>query len=197
MNKLFNIPTAHFHNVIKQKIPLDCIYLLEMINGEEDVNFEEFLPFLQRLQRKGYIDNQMKMTKYGKDLYESLFQETVAVKPKRIDKNEEFEKWWAIYPTTNDFEINGKHFQGTQKKNIRKDECKKLFTILCNSFKAEDIIKATAYHINMAKELSYKKRDNQLTFIPNSERYLREKYFESYIGKVEKTESTSSNYFEI
>lgn len=199
MTELFNLPTAHFQSLISQKIPLDCIYLLEMINNGENIDSEEFLSFLQRLQRKGYIDVHLKMTKYGEELYKSLFEEIVAVKVKKaVEKNDDFEKWWSIYPATNDFEINGKHFQGSQKKNIRKDECKKLFTILCNSFKAEDIIVATEYHINTAKEISYKKRENQLTYITNSERYLRERYFEAYIEKAKnykpKPETTNDTF---
>lgn len=193
MQELFSLSTGNFQSLLKQKIPLDCIYLLEMINNGEETDSEEFLPFLQRLQRKGYIDVHLKMTKHGEELYKSLFEEKVYVKPKKAEKNSDFERWWAIYPATNDFEINNKHFQGSQKKNIKKDQCATLFNILCNSFTAEDIIRATEYHIFTAKQISYKKGENQLTYIPNSERYLREKYFEGYIDKYKKLGKKQEN----
>lgn len=198
MNKLFNFTENHFLSLLKQKIPLDCIFLLEMLINKEDVDSEEFLPFLQRLQRKGYIDVKGELTEYGKGLYDSMSEEAVLVKvKKKVEKNDDFERWWDVYPATNDFMIHNRHFQGSQKKNIKKDDCKRIFTALCNTYKAEEIIKATEYHIYMAKEISFKKKDNQLTFIPNSERYLREKYFEAYIEKYKnsgkKTAMTDNN----
>lgn len=199
MSKLFNFTENHFLSLIKQKIPLDCIFLLELIILEENIDSEEYLPFIQRLQRKGYIDGKQKPTEYGAALYKSLFEEVVAVKPKTIvQKNDLFEKWWETYPATNDFTINGRHFQGSQTKRIQKDECRKMFAIMCNSFKGEDIIAATAYHINNAKEVSFKRKDNQLTYVTNSLRYLREKYFEPFISKVkEKEQIAASKEFEI
>lgn len=100
----------------------------------------------------------------------------------------QFDQWWTIYPATNDFEINGRHFKGSQKKNVNKGQCKEIFDryVKLKLFLAEDIIRATEYHINLAKELSLKKGENQLTYITNSERYLREKYFEPYIEKSKK-----------
>jgi hypothetical protein len=199
MTELFNLSTAHFHSLLKQKLPLDCIYLLEMINNGEEIDSEEFLPLLQRLQRKGYISAHLKMTEYGNKLYNSLFEEIVFIKPKQtIAKNDKFSDWWTIFPATNDFEINGKHFQGSQKKNIKREECHNIFNILCNSFSPDDIIAGTNYHIQTAKEISFKKKENQLTYIPNSLRYLKEKYFEGYIEKAKKVvKIETSKEFEI
>lgn len=185
MTKLFNFTEGHFDSLLKQKIPLECIFLLEMLVNERDVDNEPYLSYLQRLQRKGYIDGKQQLTEYGTALYKSLFENVVAVKPKRaIVKDDLFEVWWSeCYPSTNDFTIEGRHFQGTQRKNIKREDCKRLFAALCNSFAPEDILEATKYHIQTAKEISLKKRQNQLDYIPNSERYLREKYFEPYISK--------------
>lgn len=189
MTKLFNFTEGHFDSLLKQKIPLECIFLLEMLVNERDVDNEPYLSYLQRLQRKGYIDGKQQLTEYGKALYKSLFEDVVAVKPKRaVEKNDLFEKWWETYPATNDFEINGRHFQGSQVKRVQKAECQKMFNVLSNSYKPEDIIDATAYHIKNAKEVSFKKRENQLTYVTNSLRYLTQKYFEPFIGKLKKEE---------
>jgi hypothetical protein len=195
MTKLFNFTEGQFDSLLKQKIPLECVFLLEMLVNERDVDNEPYLSYLQRLQRKGYIDGKQQLTEYGTALYKSLFEDIVAVKPRRVaEKNDLFEQWWETYPMSNDFTINGRHFQGSQMKRMQKAECQKLFNILCNSFKGEDIIAATAYHINNAKEISFKKRENQLTYIPNSLRYIREKYFEAFIKKVAEKSSAPTDF---
>lgn len=199
--KLFNINEDHFLSLSRKKIPLNALYLLEMIKLEKEPDDESYMPMLQWLQRKGYIDNKQKMTQYGEELYNSLFIEGEKIVAKRTkkEKNTLFDKWWEeIYPATNDFEIEGKHFPGSQKKNVKKEECERLFIVLCNSFRGEDIILATKYHIDMAKRISSKKGENQLTYITNSERYLRERYFEPYIEKAKnykpKSEGTNDTF---
>lgn len=195
MNKLFNFSEKHFQILCKLKLPVDCIFLLEMIKNEEDVSNEEYLPILQRLQRKGYIDVKGILTSYGNALYNSMWEdvtEEIIVTKRRIRvEGDKFEQWWDVYPATNDFEMNGKHFQGTQKKNTGKEEARKLFEAVTLSIPPDDVIKATEYHINMAKEISFKKKENQLTYIPNACRYLREKYFEPYISKFKNVVKTS------
>lgn len=199
--RIFNIDDGNIRQLIRGKIPLECAYVLEVLNAGGDVG-EECNKFLQYLQRKGYITHKGEVTKYGKALYEGLFQklETENAPPakKALKKDDgDFEKWWEIYPPTNHFEHKGKTFEGTQKKNVKKEECKKLFFILTNGeFTAHQVIEATKYHINAAKDLSIKKRDNQLNYVPNSERYLRERYFEPYIKFIDK-EAKPEEGFEI
>lgn len=193
MNSLFNFSVEHFRTLCKQKMPLECIFLLEMIKYEVDVDNQDYITGLQRLQRKGYIDSKGKLTQYGEELYNSMWEdavETKVQKRKKVDGSK-FEEWWAVYPTTNFFEIEGREFKGTQNKRIKKEECEKLFTLLCVSLSPDDIIKATAFHIQTAKEISYKKKENQLTYIANSERYLREKFFEPYLERAKKAELTA------
>lgn len=192
---VFNIKKEHFIFLCKNKIPLDCIFIIEMIKKGEDINNEYFLPFIQRLQRKGYLDVHNKITVYGEELYNSLkedIKEEIAI-PKRniLDKNK-FDEWWENFPDSNYFTYNGVSFKGTQNKKIQKEQCRKMFNVLSTSlFTADDIINSTKYHISTAMELSIKKRENQLTFIPNSERYLREQYFKPYIERMNKKGDSS------
>lgn len=183
-----DISQGHFQNLNKAGLTLNSIYLLEQIINQVDISGlddRHSLSALQTLQRKGYVDIKMEVTQTGLELYQSLGTEILVTK-KIKKQDDKFEEWWNIYPSTDDFEINGRHFKGSQKKNIKKDECLVLFNKLINSgFTADDIIRATKYNIDNAKSLSLRKGTNQLSFITNSERYLREKCFEPFILKVQ------------
>jgi len=197
MTKLFNFTQAHYSSLCKQKIPLDCMFILEMIKEEQDIDNEEFLPFIQRLQRKGYIDIHNNLTSYGEELYESMKNEVVTeVKTRKRPRvnGEKFDEWWETYPATNNFTIQNTDFKGTQNKRIKKDECKRLFNVMCSSeFDPDDVILATKHHLQTAMELSLKRRENQVSFIPNSERYLRERYFEPYIKLYKEKQKTAKS----
>lgn len=199
MNKLFNINEGHFLSLCKKKIPLASIYLLEMIKQGKEPEDDSYMANLQWLQRKGYIDNKQKITEYGEELYKNLFIEeaTVEVKKTKKEKNNLFERWWSAFPSSDGFEINGKIFKGTRKLTQKKGDCERLFNVLINSqFTGEQIIQATKVHVGNLIENSFKSRRNALTYLPNSERYLREKLFEPFIGK-EVEENKQTNDFEI
>lgn len=183
-----DISQGHFQNLNKAGLTLNSIYLLEQIINQADISGlddRHSLSALQTLQRKGYVDIKMQVSQTGLELYQSLDTEILVTK-KIKKQDDKFEEWWNVYPATDDFEINGRHFKGSQKKNIKKDECLVLFNKLINSgFTPDDIINATKYNIDNAKNLSLRKGTNQLSFITNSERYLREKCFEPFISKVQ------------
>ena len=146
--------------------------------------------WIQSLVRKQFMTEDFDLTSKGQELIEKLNSlekneqvvtpiETVSIKSTK----EKFKEWWKVYPSTNNFEYKGKKFMGTQKKNLKKEACEQLFSkyIVNREFTAEEIIEATRYHINLAMEESFKTGINKLDFVPNSERYLRERYFEPYI----------------
>lgn len=149
---------------------------------------------VQSLERKGWIEKDGKPTVFGKDIYNQLCisnntNKEVDIK-KKVQENfssklEGFEEWWNIYPTTNTFIApNGNKFSGTQVKRVKKDACQDVWLTLVNKdFTAQDIIKSTEYHFNIVKSISGKTGKNELTFIPNSLRYLRERVFEPFINK--------------
>jgi len=192
---IFNISKEHIINILKLKIPLSFIWLLEHIKNKGEIP-EASLKDKQYGERKGYLDAKGDLTKYGEELYESLFKDLPEVKIRKIEvKDENFEKWWDIYPASDYFEYKGRVFKGYQKKNIRKDECKKLFNVLImgGRFTAEDIIRATEHHVEITKEKSFKENKNYVTFITNSERYLRERRFEPFINKIKEKEQFKSD----
>jgi len=159
----------------------DAISILQFIKEQEELDEEHLKTqsILSLLERKQLI-NENKLTLLGEELLNSLeLEELVSVKaPKKI---EFFDEWWGIYPASDSFTYNGQTFAGTQSKRVKKDLCKAHFKkAVNNGISEQDIIAATTYHIEQAKKLSIKK-GNQLSFIANSERYLRESMYEPYI----------------
>lgn len=192
-----NISQGNYLALQKAKVTLNCLYILEnAIEGKDITALDDMnsLSAIATLQRKGYLSTKLEHTDKGKMLYDSIATEVVIQKKEKI-KDDKFNEWWEVYPSTDDFEYNGKHFKGTQKKNIKKEECLVLFNKLIHGgLDPDKIISATKYHINSAKSLSLRKGTNQLSYIANSERYLREKMFEPFIGKGEsKIEEVKSN----
>lgn len=172
------------------------MYLLEQLIEGNDISALDDLSSLSAiatLQRKGYLDIKLNVTDAGHKLYGSLKKEIEVVKRVKI-KDDKFEEWWETYPATDDFEYKGKKFSGTQSKKVKKEECVVLFNKLVHGgLDADKIISATKYHFDNAKSLSLRKGTNQLSYIANSERYLREKMFEPFIGKVIKDDQQQEN----
>lgn len=144
------------------------------------------------LIRKGYLTSEDKVTELGKSLLirgkiDKVIAENKAEVKKAVAKiKTDFDKWWEAYPSSNYFVHRGVEFKGIQSKRIKKPLCKQHFQSFVDGglFTAEEIIRATEFHIAMAKDMSVNRRDNQLSFIPNSERYLREQFFVPFIGKI-------------
>lgn len=159
----------------------DVISFLSFLkNGEEiDMEHPKSKALIALMERKELIV-EGKLSVKGEELLENSSQlGEISIKVKKSDK---FEEWWKTYPATDAFSLNGKDFGGSQSKRVKKDICKKTFDKIINAgTPAEDIIKATAYHIEQAKKLSLKKGTSQLSYIANSERYLREEMFAPYI----------------
>lgn len=187
----FGFDGAHYSFLKKNKIPVGAIFILECIIKNRVIP-EGGMDDLQWLQRKGYIAlSGLAATLAGEELYCIMFEDNVPAKPAKkaaTVKNDDFETWWDIFPATNGFEINGREFKGVRALRQKKEECRRKFFELTQKFKVEEIIGATKVHFQLAKEISWKKGENQLTYIPNSERYLRERVFEPYISKIGKKE---------
>lgn len=155
------------------------------------------IPEMNALERRFYI-NDKEITEKGKDYYYSLITENNIEKDiiqkdnTRQEINNLFDLWWGvrgtegIYPSTDNFEYKGKIFQGVQKKNIKKEDCKSEFNkiIKLGEYTGEEIVEGTRNHIQIAKDDSIKKGKNQLSFIANSERYLRLRAFSPFITKL-------------
>lgn len=185
----------------KDNFNLTHLWLLENYNKGIQID----IPEVKALERRLYIlDNEL--TERGKDYYYSLITENSMVKKvaSKSDIDIAFDKWWGtrteegIYPSTDNFVYKGRTFGGVQKKNIKKEECKSEFRkiILSGEYSADEVLNGTRNHINIAKEQSLKKGQNQLSFITNSERYLKLRAFASFIQTevMKKNERTTEEF---
>lgn len=165
--------------VDEEGIDGNSILFLQMLaNGEEiDLDHPKSAAILSVLERKELILG-TEITQKGTTILNGI-----EISSKNSAKKEDlFSKWWEIYPSTDAFTLDGRKFMGTQSKKLKKVDCKKLFdAAIKEGTSPEDIIRATAYHIEQAKKLSLKKGESQLSYIPNSERYLRNKVYEPFI----------------
>lgn len=187
MKKLFNLKYSHFKELKKKGYSLDSLFVLGLINegvdieelGDENINL-----LAKGLIRKSLINEEKKITKLGVEILE--FCGTPAAKLKITkSKNEDFDKWWKIFPASNYFEFKGKVFKGTQSKRLKQMECRALFNkyVTTGEFTAEEIIGATEFHINLTKELSITSGKNELSYISNTHTYLLNKKFEPFIER--------------
>jgi len=182
------------------RLNLDHLWALDRLVAGKPVDEDSVI--VQGLKRKLFlVDNTV--TPAGKEFYEMIvnmkpldsnISAKAVIKKQRDAGNAHFNEWWKVYPSSNEFTYKGKNFAGLQKKNLNKTECCAKFMEITatGEFTPEQVIEGTKNHIETAKEQSFRTGDNKLTYIPNSLRYLRERYFEPFINKkVAKQEDTT------
>jgi hypothetical protein len=93
-----------------------------------------------------------------------------------VTKDELFEEWWNMYPTTPKWETDDKvtKFLGSRNlKNITKSKAKTNYLKLLNQgLKHEDLLGALKYEIKLKKLDSIKKKENQLEYFKGMESYF-------------------------
>lgn len=180
----------------KEGLTLTHLWILKKYQEGEVLE----IPEVKALERKVYILEDS-LTEAGKEFLISLESCKKVEKKNKDEINEAFDKWWGtrnidgIYPSTNAFSYMGKDFNGVQKKTIKKEDCKAEFRkiVLSGEFTCEEILQGTENHLLMAKKDSLKRRENQISFIPASIRYLKERFFSPYIKKIETKIETDSS----
>lgn len=192
-----NITLEKYIKVLNAGFSLDILYLLKLIKDKVDITDAILLPKIgavnQMLLRKQLITEDNQITMSGDELLSYIEDDENPKELVKKLKTNDFDKWWVTYPATNMFIYKNKTFKGTQSKRVKKLECKQLFNKYINEgFTADDIINATEYHFQMAKDLSFKKGENQVSFIANSYRYLNEKMFVPFIELYKKQTNKST-----
>lgn len=187
------------------RIDLSVYWGMLKIKNEGELN-NQHKHIFSALKRKMWIDDNLKLNIAGLDVLrqlEELEKNPKELKSDKIKENfkeeikEKFEEWWNVYPSTNNFTYRSTHFTGIQSKRIKKEDCFDLFYKLTLKFEPDLIIRATANHIEIAKLESYNKGQNQITFIPNSLRYLREEIFLPFIKEFGEDDNKTFKNFEI
>ena len=185
----FTVEPFHFEELIKKSYSLDHIFLLRMVNEQEDISemlasSVKISAIHQGLIRKGLIvESGDKVTQVGIDLLEFMNSKTGRKITKRKVEVEGFDEWWQHFPSTNTFVYKGKEFPGDRAMRVKKDECRLKFNniILEGEYSIKDLIDAIDYEVLQKKESSLRTGVNKLTYIHNSLTYLNQRDFEPFI----------------
>ena len=186
-----NLTFSHFEKMHNAGYTLDYVYLLTLIESDNDVKelceSPRMRALYQGLYRKGLITDKGKITITGRELM-SYTSEGIVVdkKAKKAKAELDFEAWWKAYPGTDTFTYRDKTFKGTRSLRAKKDDCKAKFDKILEEgeYTIEDMIAALEYEVLQKKENSIKQKTNKLTFMQNSLTYLNQRTFEPYIELV-------------
>lgn len=185
------IKLHHFEELIKKGYSIDIIYLLKLIEDQNDLSTmlkdsAKISALHQSLVRKGLITEDERITTIGKDLLEFLKTKEEVKFVKKKSSNDEFTLWWETFPGTDTFTYKGRKFTGSRALRPAKEECRIKFNkiIIEGDYTASQLIAALQYEINQKKEASIKEGRNKLTFMQNSLTYLNQRSYEPFIELI-------------
>ena len=180
-----NISFQQFKELHIKGYTLDMVFLLEQIRNEIDINTDSarINSILSSIERKGLITAEYKITLEGEQLlnFVSISDGTLKLIKKKIEN--EFDRFWKIFPSTDTFEYKGVKFEGSRALKTNKDECKLKLKAILNEgeYSIDKIVAAVEYDVLAKKEASIKTRTNKLSYIQNSLTYLRQRSYEPFI----------------
>jgi hypothetical protein len=173
---------------------MDMVFILKL--AEQDVDIKALCGESAKLQalhqavlRKGLITEENKLTMSGQNIMKFLerkIEPDAKLKKKISIDEDEFERFWRVYPGTDTFIHKGKKFTGTRSMRNNKDECKvKLFKILDEGgITLDEIIAALEYEVLQKKENSVKSGTNRMTFMQNTLTWLNQRSFEPFLELI-------------
>lgn len=179
-----------FKEIIKKGYNLDLIYLLKLVEEEEDVEplYKDSMKIeslYYGLIRKGLIGkDEEKITLEGKDLLKYIDDNVESKKiVKRQPLTSDFEEWWKNYPTTDSFTYKNKTFKGTRSLRRSKNQCKVKFTAIVNEgiYSPKELIDALKYEVETKVKRSLKENKNIMSYMQGSVTYLNQRTFEGFI----------------
>lgn len=176
--------------LIKKGYSLDIIYLLGSIDKEVDIPWGEYSILKQTLLRKQLISEEGKITVEGRKLLDYISSPSTVIIVKKRNKNDDFIKWWEIYPSTDTFEYKGRKFRGSRALKAKKKECALKIKEILNEgeYTIDDLVKALEIEIEQKKEISFKTGQNKMSYMQNSYTYLNQRTFEGFIELAKQTE---------
>lgn len=196
LSSIFNITREGFKEIQKSQMTLDQVFYLETrkhkINLKGLVDGDRLISWRQSLIRKGYLTESEEVTVDGLSLLDLVgsglpFKGYIEERHSKIAND--FDRWWTLYPSTDQFKAAGRLFEGRRSLRLQKEACRTLFEKIVNEgeFSAEDIIRATKYELDIKKQLSIKENVNNMMFMKNTHAYLNQKAFEGFV-EISKTE---------
>lgn len=184
-----NITSEQFKVLISKGYSLDILFILKMIEEEQDISSlienKKVQLLHHTLVRKGLITEDNKITLEGKSVMGFLSSPTedVVIEKRKPIADDGFAKWWSTYPGTDTFTHKGKSFSGSRGLRVRKEECKLLLSKIVGEgdYTMNDLIKALEIEVLQKKDNSVKTNTNKMTYMQNSLTYLNQRTFEPFI----------------
>jgi hypothetical protein len=188
----FNVTPSHFEQLLKQSYSLDHIFLLKLIEANIDIQpltdgSMKIAGLYQSLVRKGLIsDVTQQITLIGRELLTFADSEEKKSIEKLKIKSSEFDEWWNVFPSTDNFEHKGKNFTGSRGLKRAREDCRIKFNKILaeGDYDGKIITQATSLDIFLKKEASVKSGDNKLSYLQNSLTYLTQRSFEPFIDMI-------------
>lgn len=185
-----NITSEQFKVLISKGYSLDILFILKMIEEEQDISSllenKKVQLLHHTLVRKGLITEDDKITLEGKSVMGFLSSEEAVIEKRKPVADDGFAKWWSAYPGTDTFTHKGKSFSGSRGLRVRKEECKLLIGKIVGEgdYTIDDLVKALEIEVLQKKDNSVKTGTNKLTYMQNSLTYLNQRTFEPFIEIV-------------
>lgn len=188
----FNVTPSHFEQLLKQSYSLDHIFLLKLIEANIDIQpltdgSMKIAGLYQSLVRKGLVsDVTQQITQVGRELLTFADSEIKKPMKKLKQKTSDFDAWWNVFPSTDNFEYNGKRFSGSRGLKRNREECRIKFNKILaeGDYTTDDIVQATLLDIFLKKEASVKNGDNRMSYIQNSFTYIAQRSFEPFLEMI-------------
>jgi len=188
----FNVTPSHFEQLLKQSYSLDHIFLLKLVEANIDIQpltdgSMKIAGLYQSLVRKGLIsDVTQEITQIGRELLTFADSEVKQPMKKLKQKSSDFDAWWNAFPSTDNFEHNGKKFSGSRGLKRNREECRIKFNKILaeGDYTADDIVNATLLDVFLKKQASVKNGDNRMSFIQNSFTYISQRSFEPFLEMI-------------
>jgi hypothetical protein len=168
-------------NIFNNDLDMEsALYLMSKYQGK---GFSIYFPekIKNNLQSEGYLDAHGLISSKGKRYIEQI-TETEPTEPEDIKLETDFDIFWEAFPSTDKVH----HFPGSRSLKDNKGRCKQEFSkIISEGHKLEDILIGLRNQVDDLKMNSI--RENRLTFMKNSLRWLRDKDFLYWKDKNDNT----------
>jgi hypothetical protein len=181
-----NIP--NFYEILNRGYSLDQMYLLLSIergtSGFPDTQRVNSL--LQSLVRKGLCTEAFGVTELGREMTALLLSQEAAppdIRTRRTEGVSFYAQWLKCFPITDGFTWKGRTFPKTRALRKNTEKCRELFARIIREgeYTANDLCNAIIAECLAKMEESVKRGENKMSYVVNSESYLRQRVFEGFV----------------
>lgn len=179
---LSNINLAQIKWLHKNKLTLSHVKYMELLLNNQEIPQDKYYTDLNKL---GIIFGE-NITDHGKNIYETFLTIEGDVDIKKIKAvkrvNEEFERWWKVYPAT----ASLPNFVSIRILRVAKDHCQTLYEGLQaeeNFIGTDEMIRLLQLEVKLrtAQSAPDKRNKNELEFMKGTESYLNSRAWEVWL----------------